>query len=375
MPLFSFDMTTANWAAAALRTSAAIHHSLPAVPFCTLPPHFFSASRQHLVRRQCAIQCWMPLTGNLWINGGKIIKARQHFLIGAIGASAATLCSTGHDRLISMALVTDPPHLAIARWCNMLRPQRAIFCWVPLPRDLRKLACKVIFTGNDFLSSAYRTAASRHTRSNRCLPFVTLRTAPPHLAFGARDNIFWCQHAVFSGMPLLRQLRIIGCEIIVTLQHLFIGTNWAAYATDTRLDLSIPLMPLCAAPPHMSVAARQHIARCQIAILLRMPLCCQKRIACAKVRFAFDRIATAAVGTACTTASACVYSRLLEMAIHTSPPHLSFASITGRFRGQREIAFRVPFSEQIFSPCAMTKIGQAFSHACHLQFTENSILC
>ena len=88
-PSFAAGVAAADGAAVVLAAGAAVDDGLPGVAFAALPPHSSPASRGDVLRREGAVEGRVPLAGDAWVKGGKVVVAGQDFPVGAIGAAAA----------------------------------------------------------------------------------------------------------------------------------------------------------------------------------------------------------------------------------------------------------------------------------------------
>ena len=73
-------------------------------------------------------------------------------------------------------------------------------------------------------------------------------------------------------MPLGGQLRAQGCQVVFPFRQLTVGADRTAAAVYPCLYLRLPLMALLAAPPHLPVAAGEHLARGERSVSGRVPL-------------------------------------------------------------------------------------------------------
>lgn len=71
-------MSAAHRAAAALGAGAAVDDGFPGVALAALPPHALTAAGGDVLRREAAVQGWVPFFGDLGVGGGEIVKTRQH---------------------------------------------------------------------------------------------------------------------------------------------------------------------------------------------------------------------------------------------------------------------------------------------------------
>lgn len=109
---------------------------------------------------KAAVHGWVPLGCDLGIFCGEVVKAGEHFPVGAVWAAAVALGAGGNDGLIFVAFVAEPPDFAIAGGGDVVWGEGAVFGWVPFFGDGWILACEVIFAGDDLLAGTNWTAAA-----------------------------------------------------------------------------------------------------------------------------------------------------------------------------------------------------------------------
>lgn len=101
---------------------------------------------------------------------------------------------------------------------------------LPLVLDLchHFLVPQFPFSADD--TRTYWTAALLLTGAgvNRSFPDMTCCANPPSLFMGTGSDHLGCERIIERGMPLSRNLRLTGCQIIEPWQHFFSGTIWAA---------------------------------------------------------------------------------------------------------------------------------------------------
>ena len=254
-----------------LIAGAAVDDGLPGVPCAALPPHASSAARGNILRREGTVFGGVPFFGDGGLQRGKVVKPCQHFLIGAVGAAAAALGAAGDNCLIVMALFAAPPDFAIAGWGDVFRREGAVFCWVPLTRNVRVLTGQIVITWNNDFSCTDGAAAAIDTAGNAGLVVVAFLALPPHFAPGAGHHVRRSEGTIFRRMPLARNVWIEAGEVIVASLHLFVGADGAASAIDAGFDLRLPLMAMLTAPPNDAMAAGQYLVRGDAAVFLRVP--------------------------------------------------------------------------------------------------------
>lgn len=124
----------------------------------TQPPDPPAAAGRHLLRREAAVTCWVPLRGNDRLYGREVVEAGQDLAVGAKRTIAFPVHTVGDNRTEGMPLVTEPPHAAIGICAHRLRRQRTVLFPIPLFSKLRMQRSEIIESGQDLLSRAERTA-------------------------------------------------------------------------------------------------------------------------------------------------------------------------------------------------------------------------
>lgn len=254
-----------------MAAGAAVDDSLPFMACAAAPPDTFSTAGSDVLRREGTVFGGVPFFGDGGLQRGKVVKPCQHFLIGAVRTAAAALGAAGDNCLIVMALFAAPPDFAIAGWGDVFRREGAVFCWVPLTRNVRVLTGQIVITWNNDFSCTNGAAAAIDTAGNAGLVVVAFLALPPDFAAGAGNDIGWRQSAIFGGMPLARQVWIKALQVVGTDLHLLIGTDRTASAIDAGFDLRLPLMAMLTAPPNDAMAAGQYLVRGDAAVFLRVP--------------------------------------------------------------------------------------------------------
>lgn len=253
-----FHFSRTGRTAASLCSRPGEDRGFPLIPAsAALPPDLLRASAGHVLRSQSSILCRMPFCRNTGQLGGKVVKAWQNLSVRAVGTSASSCCSGLDGCLVFVPFFADPPRTAVALRRYGFGSHDSVFRRMPLCSQLRVMAGKVVHTGNNFLSSAHRTAASACSAVDRCLPVLPANPAlPPDLECRTGKDRLWQAFAVFCRMPLCRDFRVGGSKIIFPGHHGSVGTGGATAlcAARSRLDLSLPFITAGAAfPPHFPV--------------------------------------------------------------------------------------------------------------------------
>ena len=124
----------------------------------TQPPDPPAAAGRHLLRREAAVTCWVPLRGNDRLYGREVVEAGQDLAVGAKRTIASAPHAVGDGGGVGMSIFAAPPHAAVGARKHRLRRQSSVFRSVPLGGKQRVLGGEVVFAGDDRLSSTGRTA-------------------------------------------------------------------------------------------------------------------------------------------------------------------------------------------------------------------------
>ena len=155
------------------------------------------------------------------------------------------------------------------------------------------------------------------------LPHMALAAAPPDLLIAAKGHILRPQLPVQRLMPLLRQLRLQGPQVVEAGQHLPPGAVRAPRALLLRPgeNHSLPAVAQGAAPPDLVMGRRQDPGGVQV-VLLTIPLLQNIRPQGRQVRLAGNGPLARAIGTAAALHRHAGNDRFPFMALFADPPHL-----------------------------------------------------
>lgn len=93
---------------------------LPLMAVLAPPPHLSSRAGHHILRRQFAVFCWMPLADQLRMGGCQIVFTGRKSPVGTI-RTGASHCA-GHDHGTPfMSFLTDPPDCFMAAGNHLIR--------------------------------------------------------------------------------------------------------------------------------------------------------------------------------------------------------------------------------------------------------------
>lgn len=140
------------------------------------------------------------------------------------------------------------------------------------------------------------------------------------------------------GVPLGGYLGLRRGKVVKTGQHLFprtVGTAAAVHGAGA--DSRLPLMPLFAAPPDLSMRPRRHIMWCERPVFGGVPLGGKVRPLRGKVILAGAGPLPSAHGAAGAYTGAGVDRRLPLMAVVTPPPHPPLAAVGHGLGRQRAV--------------------------------------
>lgn len=197
----------------------------------------------------------MPLGGNGWVKRSQIVESCQHFFASADRAATA-VDAAGNAGLVVMPFLTAPPHFAAGAGHHVGRSESAVFCRVPLPRQVWIKTCEVVVPRLHLFVAADGTASTVDTGFHLRPPLVALLTAPPGHVVTAWQHVVGRKVTVFRRVPFFRQVRIASGEIGFTgngQTATAIGTSSAAACAGVHG--SLPVVPLGAGPPDMLFAA------------------------------------------------------------------------------------------------------------------------
>ena len=103
------------------------------------------------------------------------------------------------------------------------------------------------------------------------MPTVAFLTMPPDL-FPRPGGEALRGYSVSLRVPLLRQLRMRGCQVVFPRHHRPVGAVWTACPRHPGFHRRLPAMPLPAAPPQGLVAAVGKGGKRYTGVLFRVKL-------------------------------------------------------------------------------------------------------
>ena len=110
-------------------------------------------------------------------------------------------------------------------------------------------------------------------------PRVAVFTQPPSLPAAAGRHLVRREVAVKGRMPLRRDHRLLGFQIIKSRQDLAVGAVRAiAPLVHTMGDDRTERMSLVTEPPHAAIGIYAHCLRCQRTVLFPVPLFSKPRM-------------------------------------------------------------------------------------------------
>ena len=243
--------------------------------------------------------------------------------IASADRTAAVLraCAGIDDGFPAVAVLTLPPNSAATAWQNLFWCEVAVFCWVPFGSDLWIFCGEIVESRQDFdVLAIWATAVTSCAAGDDGLIFVAFVADPPDFFIAGWGDLVWPQRAIFRRVPLTGELGILAGEIVFAGDDFFAGADWTACAMIAAGNVGLPFVAVFADPPHFATTAGEHIARCQIAILRRMPLAGELGIDRRQIIHASEHHAIGANRTA-GTADARFYLRLPFVAVLADPPH------------------------------------------------------
>ena len=114
---------------------AARHSRVPLVPAWSQPPNLLAGPRHHVAGRRPVLSR-VPLRGENWMHGGKVIETRQHAFTCTDRATRPVQPMTRH-RFPLMSALSEPPELLARSSQYILRCHGVVLCWMPLIREAR----------------------------------------------------------------------------------------------------------------------------------------------------------------------------------------------------------------------------------------------
>ncbi len=317
-------VTCAYRTAGLILAGAGIDNSLPDMIFRADPPDLFCAARRDLLRRQCAIELRMPLSGNGRKLAGQIIVSNQHFTVSTIGTAAILRRPGRHGHAKRVSLFASPPKYTVAVRCHISSCQRLIFLPIPLGCHHGKPRQKVILSRQNGLSRTDRTAPAADPRRHRCTPNMPFFAQPPNFFQCTCQDLFRRDAAVFLRMPLGSEFRMGTGEIGLSRQNGVSGADRAFCARGAGLHSCLPGMAFFTQPPHFSVTSGKQRCGIGVTVILRMPLKHQFRISGCQICHAADRQSIGAIGASCPVGAG-IDGCLPAVALFAAPPYLAVA--------------------------------------------------
>lgn len=164
------------------------------------------------------------------------------------------------DSLPFVACAAAPPDTFSAAWGDILRGEAAIFGGMPFLGDGGLQRGEVVETWQHFLiGTVGAAAAALGAAGDDCLVVVAFVTAPPDFAIAGWGDVFRREGAVFCGVPLAHNVRVLTGQIVVTWNNDFSCTNRAAATIDTAGNAGLPFMAPVALPPDFAAGAGDDI--------------------------------------------------------------------------------------------------------------------
>ena len=159
-----------------------------------------------------------------------ILIVRQFDPASAHGTTTLLRSGTGkHHRLPDVARGTLPPDPLVAAGSDHLRSQNAVELRMPLGGQLRVGRGKVVEPRQHLAVGAVRTVAGLlHPGGDHRAVLVALPTLPPDPAVAAWRDLRRCERAVFRRVPLGRNVRVPGQQVVFPPHDLLARANRSA---------------------------------------------------------------------------------------------------------------------------------------------------
>lgn len=150
-----------------------------------------------------------------------------------------------------MPLSAAPPDFPAGAGSNILRSERSIFSWMPLPGQLRIYSFKTIV----FIHSSSRTIrAALVSASVRdiSIPLMALIAEPPNFDTRAKTHILRRERRILHRMPLAREFGLYRSQAVL-ISRVSPRAVWAAGATAPSAHWRAPFVTFPAYPPHLDM--------------------------------------------------------------------------------------------------------------------------
>lgn len=268
--------------------------------------------------------------------------ARTYWALAALIASAAV-----DDGLPFVACAAAPPDAFSAARGDVLRGEGTVFRRVPFFGDSRIEGGKVVEPCQHFLiGTVGAAAAALGAAGDDGLVVVAPLAAPPNLFVAGWGDVFRRKGAVFGGVPLARDVRVLTCKVVVTWNNDFASTDGAAAAVDAAGYAGLVVMPFLAAPPHFAAGAGHHVCRHEGTVFRWVPLTRQVRIKTCEIVIPSLHLLVAADGAA-GAVDPCFDLCPPFVALAAAPPSHVVAAWQHVVGSKVAVFRRVPFFRQI----------------------------
>lgn len=197
----------------------------------------------------------MPTSGYSGFLAGEIVESYQYLFPRAIRAVGAIYRPGTHRRLIFVFQGTAPPHPPVAGRRAVPGGQVPVFGRVPLGGDFREAAPQIILFGNDHFPGTNRASRASDPGRNGGTPGVSLITPPPYFFGRPGRQGGRGEDAVLFHIPLRRQLRVSGGEVVFTGQNEAVGAVRTPRPPGPAFDHGLPGVALPALPPDPPLTA------------------------------------------------------------------------------------------------------------------------
>ena len=245
---------------------------LVVVPEGTAPPDFAVGGGRHLLGRETAVLLRMPLAGDLRELAGEVVEPGQDLPPAAHGAAVAAVAA-GDGGLPFVPVGATPPDLAAAARGDVAGREGAVLRRMPFGGEGGIARGEVVLAREHLLARTDGTTGALDARFDLGLPGVAALAAPPDLGVAGGGEVRGTALPILRRVPLAREGRLGGGEVVEPGQHLAAAADGAAGAGGGAfLDAGLPMMAAGAGPPDLGLAAIAHVCWGQRRIGSGVPL-------------------------------------------------------------------------------------------------------
>lgn len=269
--------------------------------------------------------------------------------LAAADGTAALLCAGAavDDSLPGVACAALPPHTPSAAGGDVLRGEGAVFRGVPFFGHCRVEGSEVVEPCQHFfIGTVGAAAAALGAAGDDGLVVVAPLAAPPNLFVAGWGDVFRRKGAVFGGVPLARDVRVLTCKVVVTWNNDFASTDGAAAAVDAAGNAGLVVVAFGAVPPDFAPGAGDDVGRGEDAVFRWVPLRGKVWIKTCEIVVPSLNLLISANGTTSTIDTGFHLCPPL-VTLLTAPPSQAMAAGQHLVRSEIAVFRRVPFLRQI----------------------------